>query len=59
MTPERTFTEVGDGILNTVGICQAAEESGVEWYIIENDAPALPSLNSIERSLANLRKILR
>jgi sugar phosphate isomerase/epimerase len=59
MTPERTFTEVGDGTLNIQGICKAAEESGVEWYIVENDAPVLPSLKSIERSLENLQKILR
>jgi sugar phosphate isomerase/epimerase len=59
MTPERTFAEVGDGTLNTQGICKAAEESGVEWYIVENDAPVLPSLKSAERSLENLRKILK
>ncbi len=58
MTPERTFSEVGDGTLNIQGICKAAAESGVEWYIVENDAPTLPSLESAERSLANLRKIL-
>ncbi len=55
MTPERTFTEVGDGTLNIQGICKAASESGVEWYIVENDAPTLPSLESAERSLKNLR----
>lgn len=58
MTSERTFTEVGDGTLDIKGICKAAEESGVEWYIVENDAPTLPSLQSIERSLKNLQKIL-
>jgi sugar phosphate isomerase/epimerase len=57
MTPARTFTEVGDGTLDIKGICQAAVESGVEWYIVENDAPTLPSLESAARSLANLRKI--
>ncbi len=57
MTPERTFTEVGDGTLNIQGICKAAAESGVEWYIVENDAPTLPSLESAERSLENLRKL--
>jgi sugar phosphate isomerase/epimerase len=56
MTPARTFTEVGDGTLDIKGICQAAGESGVEWYIVENDAPTLPSLESAARSLANLRK---
>ena len=58
MTPERTFTEVGNGTLDIKGICQAAKESGVEWYIVENDAPTIPSLESAKRSLENLRKIL-
>ena len=58
MTPERTFTEVGAGTLNIQGICKAAEESGVEWYIVENDAPTIPSLESAGRSVENLRKML-
>ncbi len=58
MTPERTFTEVGNGTLDTRGICQAAEECGTEWYVIENDAPKIPSLESARRSFENLSKIL-
>lgn len=57
MTPERTFTEVGDGTLHLERVYQAAKESGCQWYIVENDQPAMPSLESARRSLENLQKI--
>ncbi len=58
MMPERTFTEVGDGTLDIRGICRAAGESGTEWYVVENDAPTIPSLESARRSFENLSRIL-
>jgi sugar phosphate isomerase/epimerase len=57
MTPEHTFTEVGDGTLNIKGIVEAAQATGVQWYIVENDAPTIPSLESAQRSWENLRTI--
>lgn len=57
MTPERTFAEVGDGILDTAGICNAARESGAQAFIVENDAPVIPSLESARRSLENLHRL--
>lgn len=56
MTSERTFTEVGYGTLNTAGIIKAAQEAGTQWFIVENDAPSIPSLESARRSLENMRK---
>lgn len=56
MTAQRTFTEVGDGTLNTAGIIKAAQAAGTQWFIVENDAPSIPSLESARRSLENLRK---
>lgn len=58
MTPERTFTEVGYGTLDIKAICRAAGESGTEWYVVENDAPTIPSLESARRSFEKLSKIL-
>jgi sugar phosphate isomerase/epimerase len=58
MTPERTFTEVGDGTLDIAGYCKAAQESGAQFYIVENDKPAIPSLDSARRSLENLSRIV-
>ncbi|GAC1356963.1 MAG: sugar phosphate isomerase/epimerase [Ktedonobacteraceae bacterium] len=55
MTPERTFTEVGDGTLNMSAIIKVASAKGTQEFIVENDAPVLPSLESARRSLENLR----
>jgi sugar phosphate isomerase/epimerase len=39
ITPEREqrFAEIGEGNLNWPAIMQAAQESGVEWYLVEQD----------------------
>ncbi len=55
MTPERTFAEVGDGTLNIAGIIEVARSSGTQEFIVENDAPGMPSLESARRSLENIR----
>jgi len=55
MTPERTFAEVGDGTLDMGAIIAAARAAGARWYIVENDAPTIPSLDSARRSLTNLQ----
>jgi len=58
MTPgdSPTFTEVGNGILDFAAIFAASEKAGVEWYIVEQDTCAGPSLESARISLENLRK---
>jgi sugar phosphate isomerase/epimerase len=58
MTPERTFAEVGDGTLNISGYYRTAKEMGTRYFIVENDAPRIPSLESARRSLVNLNKIV-
>ena len=57
MTPDRHFTEVGDGTLNLAQLLPVAEKSGTKVFIVENDAPTLPSLDSARRSLANLHQM--
>lgn len=57
MTPERTFAEVGDGTLDIASYIATGKEIGVEWYIVENDAPTIPSLESAQRSFDNLQKL--
>ena len=39
ITPEREqrYAEIGEGNLNWSAILGAAEESGVEWYLVEQD----------------------
>jgi sugar phosphate isomerase/epimerase len=58
MAPDRSFTEVGDGSLDMAGLVSTADQTGVQWLIIEHDKPTLPSLESAARSLANLRQIV-
>lgn len=55
MSPERTFTEVGDGTLDMAAIRAAAAEGGARWFIVENDQPRMASLESARRSLENLK----
>lgn len=57
MTPDRHFAEVGDGTLNLAQLLPVAEKSGTQVFIVENDAPGIPSLDSARRSLINLRQM--
>ncbi len=59
MAADRSFAEVGDGTLDMTGICRAAHEQNARWYVVENDQPKIPSLESARRSLENLRPILQ
>lgn len=42
----RAFAEMGEGILKWDLIFKAAEQAGVEWYIVEQDACARDSIDS-------------
>ena len=57
MTADRHFTEVGDGVMNLAQLLPLAEQSGAKVFLVENDAPQMPSLDSARRSLANLRQM--
>jgi sugar phosphate isomerase/epimerase len=53
----RTFTEIGEGIMNFKAIFEEAEQSGTEWYIVEQDVCPRPPLESVEISLRNLKEM--
>ena len=55
MAADRSFADVGDGTLDLPEIFTAAEDGGARWYVVENDRPTIPSLESARRSLENLR----
>lgn len=57
MTAERTFAEVGAGTLDINGIIDAAKQAGTQEYVVENDAPTIPSLESARQSIENLRRL--
>ena len=53
----RSFAEVGEGIIDLEPIFAAAEANGVEWYIVEQDICQRPPLESAKLSLENLRRM--
>jgi sugar phosphate isomerase/epimerase len=56
MTPNRTFTELGDGTLDIIGYTKAAQSGGTRFFSVENDSPSIPSLESARRSFDNMRR---
>ncbi len=53
---DQPFAEVGSGILDWDSIFDAAEDTGVEWYLVEQDICPGPPLESAEKSLKYLHK---
>lgn len=53
--PDRTFAEVGNGILDLDAIFTAASDSACAWYIVEQDVCQRPSLESVKISIENLK----
>lgn len=51
----RTFAEVGAGRIDFAPIFRASEAQGVEWYIVEQDRCARPSMESARISITNLK----
>jgi len=52
---ECPFAEIGHGILDWDGIFAAAQEAGVEWYVVEQDRWVRPPLESARLSFEYLR----
>jgi len=50
-------TEIGAGIIDVAGILAAVPQSAVRWFIVEQEAVAMPPLESVAVSLANLRRM--
>jgi len=53
---KKSFSEVGEGILDWPSIFKAADEIEPAWYIVEQDVCARPSLESAKISFENLKK---
>lgn len=53
---ERTFAEVGEGTIDFQPLFAFFRAQGSEWYIVEQDRCARPSLESAEISLRHLRE---
>ncbi len=52
---DRSFAEVGSGILDWPAICDAAVEAGVKYYVVEQDTCPGDPLQSARQSLEFLR----
>lgn len=52
---KRSTVEIGEGILDFDAIFTAAEEGGVQWYIVEQDNCERPALDSARLSFENLK----
>ncbi|WP_168123844.1 sugar phosphate isomerase/epimerase [Paenibacillus sp. HB172176] len=55
---EETFAEIGTGSIDFKPILQWCEQSGVEWYVVEQDRCRRSPLESVEISLKNLKQLL-
>lgn len=56
LAPQKTWTEVGTGVLDLPGVVAACREFDIQYAFIEQDTCARPPLESIAISLANARK---
>lgn len=53
---DKTFTEVGTGVINYKEIFKYRKESGMEYFFVEQDHTNLPVYESIRISYNNLKK---
>ncbi|MFF2015478.1 sugar phosphate isomerase/epimerase family protein [Paenibacillus sp. NPDC058177] len=55
----QTFAELGEGNMNYKGIIEACRETGVEWYVVEQDACRRDPFESVSISLKYLQSYLQ
>jgi sugar phosphate isomerase/epimerase len=55
---QQVFAEIGEGNMNYKDIIQACRETGVEWYVVEQDVCRRDPFESLEISLNYLQKLL-
>lgn len=56
---KRSFTEVGEGIIDFKAILNTALETGVRYFIVEQDICTRPCLESVKISYDNIKKIIQ
>jgi sugar phosphate isomerase/epimerase len=54
---DRSFIEVGEGIIDMPAVFQAAALAGAEWMLVEQDRCSGDSLESAQTSLENLKRL--
>jgi sugar phosphate isomerase/epimerase len=53
----KQFAEVGEGNLNWAGIIKACNETGVEHAVVEQDICPVNPLDSLKKSIENMRNL--
>ncbi len=56
-TPEKAFTEVGNGVIDFKSIFKEEKTAGLKYFFVEQDVCKRPPLESIEISYSNVQKI--
>ncbi|WP_231571708.1 sugar phosphate isomerase/epimerase family protein [Gordoniibacillus kamchatkensis] len=54
---QQVFAEIGEGNLNWPAILEACEETGVEWYVVEQDVCRRDPFESLAISYRALAKL--
>lgn len=54
--PEQFFAEVGAGVIDLDSVFAAANQSGVNWYIVEQDKSRRDPMESVRISINNLKQ---
>jgi sugar phosphate isomerase/epimerase len=57
-TPDKSFTEVGSGIIDYKEIFKHRKESGMEYFFVEQDQVKIPVYDSIAKSLKYIKENL-
>ncbi|WP_139993313.1 sugar phosphate isomerase/epimerase family protein [Paenibacillus paridis] len=55
---QQVFAEIGEGNLNFKAIIEACRETGVEWYVVEQDVCRRDPFESLAISLRNLKQYI-
>jgi sugar phosphate isomerase/epimerase len=56
---KNNFAAVGEGVMDYKTIIAEAKKAGVEWLVVENDAPQNGGINDISISISNINQILK
>ena len=57
-TPQKSFTEVGNGSIDFKKIFARADEAGLQYFFVEQDSTPGSPFDSVTKSLAYIRKNL-
>jgi sugar phosphate isomerase/epimerase len=58
LASDKSFAEIGEGTLEIAAYYRVAVECGAQHFLIDNDTPRPPALQSVQRSLENLKRML-